>query len=167
MSRMGEWLKLAWPPSLQNANIAAKELLPIILSFGLWGSHWTSEKILFRKDSQVVVAALTSISARDHTMSHLLWCLFFFEAYFDVEHKVFHLPEWDNPTADANSCNNVDQFFSLCPQATPMSKAIPPAAHGHIAYITSPHWSDLLNSTLQGYWHRQQEMHMRQPRGDT
>ena len=52
MSRMAEWLKLAWRPSSQNANIAAKELLPIVLSFGLRGSHRTNEKILFRKTAR-------------------------------------------------------------------------------------------------------------------
>ena len=42
-----------------------------------------------------------------------------------------------------------------------------PQQHMDTLLTTSPHWSDLLNSTLQGYWHRQQEMHMCQPRGDT
>ena len=122
-----EWLQLAWPPSWQNANIAAKELLPIVLSLALWGSHWLGSRVLFRTDNQVVVAALMSFSACDPTMSHLLRCLFFFEAHFDVEHIVVHLPGRDNPAADAISHNKVDQF-NLCPQASPIPKAIPTSA---------------------------------------
>ena len=108
-----EWLQLALPPSWQNANIAAKELLPIVLSLALWGSHWSGSRVLFRTDNQAVMAALTSFSTCDPTMSHLLQCLFFFEAHFDVEHKVVHLPGWDNPAADAIFRNKVDQFFSV------------------------------------------------------
>ena len=161
-----EWLQLAWPPSWQNANIAAKELLPIVLSLALWGSRWSGSRVLFRTDNQAVVAALTSFSARDPTMSHLLRCLFF----FDVEHKVVHLPGRDNALADAISRNKVDQFFSLCPQASPIPKAIPTSAVSLIMDTsltwTSPRWSDLLNNTLQGDWHQRQEMHMQLPRGD-
>ena len=164
-----EWLQLAWPPSWQNANIAAKELLPIVLSLALWGSRWSGSRVLFRTDNQVVVVALT-FSAHDPTMSHLLQCLFFLEAHFDVKHKVVHLPGRDNALADAISRNKVDQFFSLCPQASPIPKAIPTSAVSLIMDTTltwtSPCWSDLLNNTLQGDWHQQQEMHMRLPRVD-
>ena len=67
--RMG----VSWPSSWQNANIATKELLPIVLSLALWASCWSGLRVLFRTDNQAVVAALTFFSARDPNMSHLLW----------------------------------------------------------------------------------------------
>ena len=71
------WFQLAWPAHWSNYHIAAKELVPVVIAAALWGPQWAGRRVLFRSDNQSVVAAVNSGSSRDHTMAHLLRCLFF------------------------------------------------------------------------------------------
>ena len=83
------------------------------MAAALWGR---GGRILFRSGNQAVVAALASYLARDPPLVHLLRCLFFFEAYFEFEHVVEHVPWSDNGAADAISRKNITSFlFSLRP----------------------------------------------------
>ena len=50
-------------------------------------------------------------------MAHMLRCLFFIEVYFDLTLTATHIPGVENRAADAISRNNLDEFFSLNPQA--------------------------------------------------
>ena len=76
-----QYFQLQWPQDwLDIINIAAKELLPMVISAAVWGSSWSHKKILFRCDNTAAVKALSSHSAKDPTMAYLLRCLFFIEA---------------------------------------------------------------------------------------
>ena len=78
------WFQLKWYPSWKSVNIAAKELVPIVISAAIWGSSWCGKSIHFFSDNQAVVTCLTKRSARDPCLAHLLMCLFFFRGSLRV-----------------------------------------------------------------------------------
>ncbi len=61
-------------------SIAAKEIIPIVLSWEAWGSQWYGCRVLCRCDNQVAVTVLRMRTSRDTGMCHLLKCLIFMEA---------------------------------------------------------------------------------------
>lgn len=125
-SLLGIAFSCAGPP---HGNNAAKELLQIFLGAALWGSTWAGTLVLFKSDNQAVISALSSRSARDPHISHLLRCLFFFEAHFKFEHHAQHIAGRDNSAADALSCNRLSDFLSIYPQAPSVPKRIPDSGH--------------------------------------
>ena len=148
-----QWFQLQWPPSWSTIDIAVKELIPVVVSAALWGREWTGSLALFRSDNQAVVACLSSRSARDTHLSHLLRCLFFLEAHFGFEHHAQHIAGKDNTAADALSRNKVHELFSLVPQAS-HSVRQPPDALTEMLWDksvnwTSPRWRTLFENTLR------------------
>ena len=147
-----QWFQLQWPPSWAGVNIAVKELIPIVVSAALWGHEWAGSAVLFRSDNQAVIACLSSRSARDPHLSHLLRCLFFFEAHFEFEHRAKHIAGRENKAADALSRNNANEFLSLVPQAPhsaqQLPKALPDLLWDRSITWTSPRWKSLFASIL-------------------
>jgi hypothetical protein len=133
-------------------NIAAKELLPIVIGTGIWGSAWHGKCIKIRSDNQAVVQVLSSRSAKDPHLSHLLRSLFFFQAHFGFEISASHIAGKDNRAADALSRNELSNFFSIFPQANPHPTAIPDQLLVLLLdqrlLWTSPRWRELFNSCL-------------------
>ena len=109
----GEWFQISWPTTRKDIDITVKELLPITIAAAIWGNQWKGQRILFLSDNAAVVAALKARSACHVTLSHLIKCLFFWEATFDFEHNSEHIAGSLNTTADALSRNRLDLFFSL------------------------------------------------------
>ena len=146
------WFQLRWPPSWADINIAAKELLPIVAAAAIWGKAWNGTVIQVHSDNQAVVACLTSRSARDPLLAHLLRCLFFFEAHFRFEHRAQHIAGKLNTAADALSRDRLKEFFSIFPQANQQPSLLP----GSLVELlldsslswTSPHWKELFATTL-------------------
>ena len=122
----GNWFQIQWPPCWQSLHIAAKELLPVVVSAALWGRSWAGSTVLFRSDNQAVVSVLDSRSARDPHLAHLLRNLFFIEARHQFGVRARHIPGKDNVVVDALSRGNLPLFFSLCPQAPATPSAISP-----------------------------------------
>ena len=58
-------------------------------------------------------------------MAHMLRCLFFLEAKWDMRLTAVHVPGVENGIADAVSRNNLDVFFHLLPQANPTPEGYP------------------------------------------
>ena len=56
---------------------------------------------------------------------HLLWSLWFFVAYFDIDVKCKHIAGITNSTADHLSHGNLHLFFSLHPQVTLQPSPLP------------------------------------------
>ncbi len=148
-----QWFQLQWPASWSGVSIAVKELIPIVVSAALWGQNWSGSCILFRSDNQAVVSCLSSRSARDPHLAHLLRCLFFLEARFRFEHKAKHIAGCTNTAADALSRNRVAEFFSLVPQAPRSSQPVPSALAELLwdktINWTSARWTVLFRDTLQ------------------
>ena len=125
-----EWLQVAWADCrwYEATPIAAKELLPIVLSVVVWDTQWLGQRVLFHCDNEAVVAALKGDYSRDSDMAHLLRCLFFLEARHELAITAVHVPGVENGAADSDSRNNLKRFFSLNLQAachpTPVSSRL-------------------------------------------
>ena len=65
-----------------------------------------------------VVAILQSNSPRGGLALHLLHCLYFYAATFQLDYSAEHVPGVLNVAADALSHNNLDLFSSVLPHAT-------------------------------------------------
>ena len=101
------WFQIQWPTSWKDTHIAAKELLPLVISSAIWGHHWRGSCVRFVSDNQAVVHALSARSAKDNYLAHLIRCLFFFEAVFQFEHSASHIAGPQNRAADCLSRNNL------------------------------------------------------------
>lgn len=113
------WFQVKWSewPVFAGASIAAKELLPIIVATAIWGSQWVGAVVLCHCDNEAVVAAVRGGYCRDPTLAHMLRCLFFLEAKFDVSLTAVHVPGVENGAADSISRDNLPRFFDFLPQA--------------------------------------------------
>ena len=76
----GQCFQVEWPDSWECVHIAAKEMVPVVISVAVWGCQWAGQQVLIRSDNMPVVQALTTRSARDPLLMHLLRCLHFFPA---------------------------------------------------------------------------------------
>ena len=87
----GQWFQWAWPPSWTHLNIMVKELVPIVLSCGVWGRYLSGRRVLFECDNSSVVSAVNKHYTREQNAMHLLQCLWFFVAHFDIDIKCRHI----------------------------------------------------------------------------
>lgn len=114
------WCQVAWEewPGFATVHIAAKELLPIIVAAAIWGQEWKGETVLCHCDNQAVVAVMNGGYCKDTAMAHMLRCLFYLEAKYEMRLTSVHVPGLQNGAADAISRNQLDTFFTLVPQAS-------------------------------------------------
>ena len=85
--------QLAWGDTVGqlDANIATKELIPIVIAVAMWGRHWTGQVVCCRCDNMAVVSVLNHCTSRDGELIHLLRCLAFFEAKFSCRLVAAHI----------------------------------------------------------------------------
>ena len=110
------WFQIQWPDNWHSLNIAAKELVPIVIAAALWGHHWKHSCVCFNSDNMAVVGIIRSRTAKDPLLMHLVRCLVFYAASCGFEFIAEHVPGVDNTAADAISRNNIPLFHSLVPQ---------------------------------------------------
>ena len=60
----GSWFCETWTAKQQHCCIQYMELYPIALTCSIWGLEWSSRRIEFRSDNQVVVAGLRNGTGR-------------------------------------------------------------------------------------------------------
>lgn len=91
----------AWS-DFEEASIAAKELLPIIVDVAIWGPWWR-ENVMCHCDNQSVVEVVRGGYYQDSQLALMLRCLFFLEAKFDCSLSAVHVPGVQNEEADSIS----------------------------------------------------------------
>lgn len=123
----GKWIQLPWPADWAPISIMAKELVPIVLSCAVWSRMLSNRKIEFKCDNRSVVEAVKKGSSKDTMTMHLLRCLWFLTAIFDIQITVLHIPGVLNTSADLLSRNQLKQFLMLHPQASTVPMPIPSA----------------------------------------
>ena len=124
-SSSGSWFQLQWPSSWSHYHIAAKEMVPVVIAIAVWGADWPSQPVLVHSDNMAVVCAISSGSAKDPLLMHLLRCLHFFLAHFDISLTASHIAGVHNTAADALSRNNLPRFFQCLPQANQCPVPVP------------------------------------------
>ena len=110
------WFQLQWPETWSSANIAIKELVPIVIAAAIWGPCWQQKCVCFRTDNMAVVDVVTSRTAKDPLLVHLIRCLVFYAAFYQFDFMAKHIPGIHNIAADALSRDNLALFLSLTPQ---------------------------------------------------
>ena len=152
-SSEGHWFQLQWPSSWATVHITVKELLPIIVSIALWDRSWHGSSVRCRCDNAAVVAIIRSGTCKDDLAMHLLRCLFFFVAAFDIKLWSVHIPGVCNGAADALSRDNHTSFLAQVPSARRQADVIPPEMLEVLVTRrpdwTSLSWTELLKSISQ------------------
>ena len=134
------FFQIQWPETWQASNIAAKELLPIVVAAATWGAQWAGNLVLCLCDNAAVVAVINTGSCRDTHLMQMMRCLFFYAAHYHFSLTARHVPGAINTKADALSRNNIQLFRSLLPQADPIPTSIPPHVLD-LSLANSPHWT--------------------------
>ena len=148
-----QWFQLQWPQSWQQCHIAAKEMVPVVVAVAIWGQAWQSSTVLAFSDNMAVVWALAAGTARDPLLMHLLRCLHFFCALFNIAIEAKHIAGTLNTAADALSRDKLDTFHSCVPQAPPDPTPLPAPLVDMLLLSkpdwTSSSWRNLFQASLQ------------------
>ena len=141
------WIQCAWGDLWQEVNIAAKEMLPIVLACATWGPHWRHQYVLVECDNMAVVDVWAAQSSRHSLLMHLLRCLHFVCAHFDLDLHIVHIKGVLNTVADAVSRNLLQVMASQAPWLDPAPTAINPALLELLVTAQPdwlcPHWTQL------------------------
>ena len=113
------WLQFTSPQSYYGVAIAPKELIPIVMACLVWGRSWQGQVVHAHCDNEVVVAVLNSGYSKDDQSMHLVRCLFFILATWDISLMAVHIPGGLNIVADAISRDNLPLLFSKVPDVSP------------------------------------------------
>ena len=97
---------------------------PNLLRDSLLGARWKGERILCHSDNTAVVYTISKGSARDPHLMQILRTLYFFCTAFDLAVTAQHIPGVLNSSVGALLRNNLALFFSLHPQASPLSTPV-------------------------------------------
>ena len=146
------WFKLQWPEAARDLSISVKELLPILIAGVLWGHDWAGHRVHCLCDNEAVVAVLKSRTSRHPHLMHLLRCLFFIEACYDLEITCSHIPGLDNGLADDLSRNRISAFLSKVPEASQQPACIPAPLLDLLLDMDldwlSPRWTEQFSSIV-------------------
>ncbi len=118
------WFQLAWDYRSSLLTIAEKELLPIVLACATWGRLWHGHRVTCRCDNQAVVACLRSRTSRSGGLMHLLRCLSFVEACYNMHIDAVYIDTHANHLADDLSRNRLSSFLSKVPQADSLTSRV-------------------------------------------
>ena len=147
-----EWFQCPWDACWGDQSIAAKELLPIVMACVVWGPRWSRKGILVHCDNMAVVHIMQSKTSRDPVIMHLLRCLFFVAAHYELRVRAVHVAGVGNVAADALSRNLLQVFFRVSPGANTVPTPIPPPLWQLLVVQRpdwlSPTWRRLLRSCL-------------------
>ena len=154
------WIKMEWPNEaghrwlqLDDESITLKELLPIILACAVWGKSLKNARVTVHCDNLGTVALVNSGYSKVPQMMHLLRCLFFIRAHFQIQLWAVHVPGIENTLADAISRNNLCLLYSQVPGAIGRQSPIPPQLLSllldqHMDW-TSVNWTQQFSSCFQ------------------
>ena len=104
------WLQLKWSTEWKRMDIMAKELVPIVLSCAIWGPLLPTKSIKFKCDNSSLVDAINKGSSKEPMVMHLLRCLWFFAALFEIKSQLHMFRECSIPQL---TCRGTPSLFTL------------------------------------------------------
>ena len=92
----GEWIQFDWKAvdrqdGMEEESITAKELIPIVLACVGWGSRWVGQVVRVNCDNTGAVSVVNSGYSVAPQIMHLLRCLLFIRAHFQLEVWACHI----------------------------------------------------------------------------
>ena len=125
----GQWIFLPWPATWANQSILQDitflELVPIVLSFLVWGKNLQNKKILLHIDNMSLVHILNKQSSKSERVMSLVRPLMLVALGNNIQFKAQHIPGKNNVIADAISRTQWDLFRKLAPKADLNPQVIP------------------------------------------
>ena len=134
------WLQWQWPDVWASKDIMTKELVPVVLSCAVWAPLLAKKIVLFQCDNLSLVTAINKESAKAPIVMHLLRCLWFFCAYFNITLTASHIPGVANTLADQLSRNRMVDFFKSSHDAFTLPTPLPPPVL-KIVSPEGPNWT--------------------------
>ena len=132
--------------SCRDDGITFKELLPIVFACAIWGDRWRNTSVRVFCDNMGTMALVNSRYFKAAKIMHVLRCLFFIWANFDLYLEAVHLPGVHNQLADAISRDNLDVLFSQVSATHHSRSPLPPvlvSLIGYHHYGDSPAFSEI------------------------
>ena len=127
----------------------AKELVLIVLGCAIWGPLLPRKSLEFKYDNSSLVNAINKGSSKEPMVMHLLQCLWFFSAFFEIKISASHVPGLLNTADDMLSRNHTAQFLHSHPYASHRPTQVPtPLLQINISQKTRLDFSSL-PTTLQ------------------
>jgi len=147
------WLQLRWTKEWENEDTMAKELVPVVLMTAVWGPLLARQQVLLQCDNLSLVTSINKGTAKPPLVMHLLRCLWFFTAYYDITLNASHILGAVNTAADQLSRNYLPQFYTTCPSASRLPTPLPRPLL-LIVSPTGPDWTsskfkNLFKATIQ------------------
>lgn len=151
------WFQFKWSESfrtsllpLKDDSILFQELLPIVFACAVWGVKWRRSSVRVFCDNEGAVAVVNSGYSKVAQIMHLLRCLFFIRARFDLHLEAVHIPGVQNGLADAISRDKLDLLFTQVPAARESQVHLPRELVSLLVDNpvdwTSPTWSQRFRS---------------------
>ena len=136
----GKWFQYQWPGEWDTVHITVKELLPIVVAVAVWGHRWQGRTVRCLCDNAAVIAIIRSGSSKDPSAMHLLRCLFFFTARYQVVLVASHISGKRNEAGDRLSRDSLSFFFKLVPDAK-KRPSVPPQELLDSLVVRKPDWT--------------------------
>ena len=114
----GQWFQLQLLESWSDVHITIKELLPIVLGVAAWGNRWQGTPGLLQVRQCCCRGYYQLGEKQGGRAMHLMRCLSFFLARWNVSLVCRHIPGSQNSAADALSRNALPSFQRLVPGAS-------------------------------------------------
>ena len=121
----GRWFMGEWDEEQMAHSIQWKELYPIVMAAMVWGSEWSTLRILLWCDNQAVVQCITSGTSHCPHLMHLLRNLMLLAASNNFLISAKHIPGVQNAIADSLSRFRMQDFRELAPSASDLPTPIP------------------------------------------
>ena len=125
----GHWVQYQWPSSWADTSIlldiTCLELIPIVLSFMIWGRSFRNKKILLRIDNQALVSIVNKRTSKSKRVMILIRQLVFLTMNNNIQFRAQHIEGEHNAIADALSRFQEQRFMDLVPNADSSPAAIP------------------------------------------
>jgi hypothetical protein len=118
----GHWFSDTWPSDLPCSNdteisMAFRELYPIVVAAILWGSSWSTKRIMFYCDNMSTVQIIRKGRSKIINIMQLMRRLTWLAAQYNFTVYCEHVPGINNVIADSLSRFQWDRFRQLAPMA--------------------------------------------------
>ncbi len=120
-----QWFQGGWPVTWRDVNIAAKELLPIVIAVRLWSGSLCNKKLLMLCDNIAVVYVINTQTSKDKRLMSLLRSLIVTCMQSNIMIRAKHIPGLVNVAADALSRFHNQVAFISMPSLRSTPTAIP------------------------------------------
>ena len=149
----GAWFQLPWSKAWEDVHITIKELVPVVIGCAVWGRAMSGRTVKCRTDNAAVVSIVNTGKSKDELAMHLVHCLCFFTAHFQLVVVAEHIPGVENGAADSLSRDRLSHFRLQVQSAASKATVIPSELTDMLVVSrpdwTSRSWSDQFKATLQ------------------